>query len=195
MRRKTLDLILTAGGAALMVILIVAGALLTWGYTYTNNQVRSELAAQHIRFSPARTILTRHSETYRSRSVILPYAGQEVLNGTQANAYAYKIQMDMYTLPFHGVYATLSAASRAHPTTKKLAALVTVSFKGTALRGLLLEAYAFGTFGSIAFWAAIASYCLAFVMLVLTGLGLWHIRRVPATAEFPKSLSAAPAAA
>jgi hypothetical protein len=50
-------------------------------------------------------------------------------------------------------------------------------FKGETLRGLLLNAYAFGTMGMIAGIAAIAAFAAAAVMLVLGGLGLLHARR------------------
>lgn len=178
MQRRFFDLIVSGGGLLVMVVLLVAGSLLMWGHSFASNQVHNQLAAQEIYFPSKASINTKSTVTYKERSVIGQYAGQQVLNGTQANAYAYKVRTDVYTLPYHGVYAKLSAASRANPTTKKLAALVTVSFKGTTLQGLLLEAYAFGTFGTIAFWAGIASFILAFLTLVLAGLGLWHAGRV-----------------
>jgi len=56
-------------------------------------------------------------------------------------------------------------------------------FKGETLRGLLLNAYAFGTMGTIAGIAAICAFGAAAVMLVLGGLGLWHARRVEPGAE------------
>lgn len=188
MKRKSLDLILTAGGAAVVAILLAAGALLLVGANYANTNVHNQLARQEITFPTAKTMNTRHSENYASRSVQLPYAGQQVLTGAQAKAYAYKVQMDVYGLPFHGVYSKISGYAMTHPTTKKMAALVTVSFKGTALQGLLLEAFAFSQFGTIAADGAIAAFCAAFLMLLLTGLGLWHIRRVPVSQEFPKSV-------
>ena len=58
-------------------------------------------------------------------------------------------------------------------------------FQGTTLRGLLLEAYAFWTFGQIALCASMACFVLAGIMLVLMLFGLLHFRRVPADAEFP----------
>ncbi|MDR3649048.1 MAG: hypothetical protein P4L20_08160, partial [Acidimicrobiales bacterium] len=84
-------------------------------------------------------------------------------------------------------YAQLSAASLADPTNTKLAGQVATVFKGTTLRGLLLEAYAFWTFGQIALVAAIVSFVLAGIMLVLTLFGVLHLRRVPADQEFPKA--------
>lgn len=194
MKRKTFDLILTTGGAALVVILIVAGALLLVGANYANTNVHNQLARQDITFSSRKTIVTKKTETYRSKTQILQYAGQKVLTGAQAKAYAYKVQMDVYPLPFHGVYSKISSYSMTHPTTKKMEALVTVSFRAVTLEGLLLEAYAFSQFAFIASVGALAAFALAFVMLVLTGLGLLHTRRVDTAQEFPKSLSSAIAA-
>jgi len=187
MKRRTLDLILTAGGAMLVVVLIVAGVLLVIAANYTNNQVHTQLARQEIYFPKKATMYVKGSPTAKERSVILPYAGQQVLTGDQAKAYAYKVEYDFYyTVPFHGVYSKLSNAAREHPTTKKLAALVTTSFRGTTLQGLLLEAYAFSVFGEIATAAWIASFVLAALMLILTVLGFIHLRKVPENVEFPK---------
>jgi hypothetical protein len=115
---------------------------------------------------------------------LLQYAGQELLTGQQAEAYAdHFIAVHLSEMPQHGVYAKISAAALADPTNAQLKALEQTSFQGTTLRGLLLEAYAFSKFGTIALWGAIASFALAGVMLVLTILGYLHLRRVPATEE------------
>ena len=64
-------------------------------------------------------------------------------------------------------------------------------FKGTTLRGMLLNAYAFGKMAQIALWAAIASFIGAALLLILSGLGFYHSRRVtPAAEVFPKATSA-----
>ncbi len=189
MKRKTLDIILTSAGAVLTVVLIAAGALLVWGSNFTNDQVHNQLARQEITFPTAKTINTPKSENYPSRAVQLPYAGQQVLTGAQAKAYAYKVQMDVYGMPFHGVYSKISGYAMTHPGTKKMAALVTTSFRAVTLEGLLLEAYAFSVFGTLAFDGALAAFCAAFLMLVLTTLGFWHVSRTPAELEFPKARS------
>ena len=56
-------------------------------------------------------------------------------------------------------------------------AKVQTVFQGTTLRGLLLEAYAFWTFGQIALVGGIVLFALAGVMALLVGLGFWHARR------------------
>ena len=65
-------------------------------------------------------------------------------------------------------------------------ALVTVSFKGATLQGLLLTSYAFSVFGEIANISAICCFVLAGIMLILTILGFWHLRKVTEDLEFPK---------
>jgi hypothetical protein len=77
------------------------------------------------------------------------------------------------------------SSPRARRRTRLTRGISQTLFQGTTLRGLLLEAYAFGTFGQIALVAAIASFILAGIMLVLTLFGLLHFRRVPEDAEFP----------
>jgi hypothetical protein len=48
---------------------------------------------------------------------------------------------------------------------------------------LLLNAYAFWKIGQLALIASIVSSALAGIMLVLTVLGFWHLRRVPPAEE------------
>ena len=56
-------------------------------------------------------------------------------------------------------------------------------FKGETLRGLLLNAYAFGTMGTIAGIAAMCAFIGGGLLLLLGALGLWHARRVPETTD------------
>src|SRR5579875_1772925 len=127
MKRKTFDLMLTAGGAALTVILIAAGALLLWGSSFSDNEVHNQLAMQQVYF-PTKAQLAHPTGTEVRKTMIpylAPYAGQQVLTGTQAQVYAtHFIRIHLSEMPFGGVYAKVSAASRAHPTTAKLAGLV-----------------------------------------------------------------------
>jgi len=43
MRRATFDLISSSVGLLLAALLLVAGALLIWAYTFVNNQVTTQL--------------------------------------------------------------------------------------------------------------------------------------------------------
>ncbi|MDA8294214.1 MAG: hypothetical protein M0040_07645 [Actinomycetota bacterium] len=181
MRRKTFDWLLTAGGAMLTIVLIVAGIFLTLSANFANSNVHSQLAKQAIvvpaKGSPA--LASPKIGPYLDR-----YAGQEVLTGPAAKAYAdHFIAVHLSEMPYGGVYSKVSAAAQADPTNAKLKAVETTVFQGTTLRGLLLEAYAFSVFGEIASWASIAVWVLAGIMLILTILGIVHFRRVSADAE------------
>ena len=191
MRRKTFDLLASATGMLIVVALLIAGGLLTWAWTYTNSTVHNQLAVQQIYFPPKAAFAHPKAGTEITPSMIptvSQYAGQQVLTGQQAEVYAnHFIAVHLSEMPYHGVYATISSAARtAKPGSaqaKSLSALEQVSFQGTTLRGLLLEAYGFATLGMIAFWASIASFCLAFIMAILVGLGFWHARRTPSEIE------------
>jgi hypothetical protein len=89
-------------------------------------------------------------------------------------------------------YAQVSTESRADPKNTELAAQVQTLFRGETLRGLLLEAYGFWKFGQIAFIAAVTSFALGAVMLVLSILGLLHLRRTDPAEELGLGRRAAP---
>src|SRR5665213_4241914 len=187
MQRKMFDVLASAGGLVMVVVLVVAGSLLMWGYSFTTSSVHNQLAQQHIVF-PSEAAFAQAKPggeiTPAMKPYLLQYAGQPLTTGAQAQAYAdHFIAVHLSQMPYGGVYANVSAASRADPTNAKLAAEVTTSFQGTTLRGLLLEAYAFSEFALIAMWAAIAAFTLAGVMALLVGLGFWHSRKVPESAE------------
>jgi hypothetical protein len=50
MKRKTFDMVLTAGGGVLVLVLLAAGALGVWGYSFANSNVHNQLAEQQITF-------------------------------------------------------------------------------------------------------------------------------------------------
>jgi hypothetical protein len=187
MRRRVFDLLASATGALLVVVLAVAGGLLLWGNSFASNSVHDQLAKQQIFFPPQTAFDHAKAGTGVTPDMIpylAKYAGQQVLTGPQAAAYAdHFIAVHLSAMPYGGVYAKISAAAMADPKNTQLQDLKTTSFQGTTLRGLLLEAYAFGTFATIALWAAIASFAGAFLMAILVGLGLWHARRTPPRAE------------
>jgi hypothetical protein len=191
MRRKTFDILLTSGGLVVAIVLIVAGSLLLWGHNFANSNVRSQLAQQQI-FFPAK------DSTELASSQIGPYlnqyAGQQLLTGPQAKAYAdHFIAVHLSEMPYKGVYSKVSAASMADAKNTTLQNEVQTVFRGTTLRGLLLEAYAFWQMGQIALIGAIVSFVLAAVMLVMTGFGFWHLRRVdPAEELMPQHRTAVP---
>ena len=175
MKRKTFDVIVSWVGLFLAAVLVVAGSLLTWAHNFVNNEVHTQLAAQKIYFPPAGSPAIADPEFAAMRQ----YAGQQLTTGAQAETYAdHFIANHLKAIGGGKTYAQLSAESLAKPTDTKLAETVNTVFKGETLRGLLLNAYAFGTMATIAGIAALSAFIAAGVMLILGGLGLWHSRRV-----------------
>jgi hypothetical protein len=191
MRRKTFDALLTTGGLVLAAVLLVAGGLLTWAHSFVQHEVRSQLSQQQIFIPQA------GSEELASPQIapyLNKYAGQQLVTGTQAKAYAdHYINVHLAKIGGGLTYSELSAKSMADPTNTKLAGQVQTVFRGETLRGLLLNAYAFDTMGNIAGIAAIASFGGAGLMLVLSGLGAWHLRRTDPEEEILAALTASEA--
>src|SRR5579864_4313254 len=183
MSRKVFDILTSTGGAVIVVVLVIAGGLLTWGHSYANSNVRDQLAQQQIFFPPQAAFAHPKAGTEITPSMIpsvSQYAGQQLLTGDQARVWANDfIAVHLSEMPFGGVYSKASAAAMASPNNAKLQGLVQTIFRGTTLRGMLLEAYGFAKIGQTMLWGAIASFALAFVMAVLVGLGFWHAARTP----------------
>lgn len=199
MRRRTFDVLVSATGLLMVVVLAVAGGLLVWAHDYASTQVHNQLAMQEITF-PATTDASFKALPPADQAAMGKYAGQQLLTGPQAETYAdHFIAYHLSKMPYNGVYSKVSAAALAAPAgsaeQQSLQSLESTVFQGTTLRGLLLEAYAFGTMGSIAGWAAVASFSAAGAMLILSLLGLVHARQVsPATEMMPGLGGGTPAA-
>jgi len=183
MQRKVFDKLASGVGAVLVVILLVAGGLLTWGHSFSNSNVHDQLAQQQIFFPTKAEVEAGGSEyTPAQAAALKANAGKQVLTGKQAQIYANDyIGAHLYAMPQHGVYSKISTAQRAatpgSAQATQLTALKETSFQGTTLRGMLLTAYAFGTIATIMFWASIAAWVGAAVLLVLTVLGFMHSSR------------------
>jgi hypothetical protein len=177
MKRKTFDALFASFGVAVAVLLIVAGGLLTWGHSFVTHQVRTQLAAEKI-FFPAKgspALASPQIGPYLNK-----YAGQQMLTGQQAEVWAdHFIAVHLQEIGGGKTYAQLSAEAIAAPNNAKLAAQVATVFKGETLRGLLLNAYAFGKMGTLAGIGAIVAFAGAALMLLLSGLGLLHRRMTP----------------
>jgi hypothetical protein len=180
MRRMTFDTLMSAAGLLLVGVLLVAGGLLAWTSSYINNEVSTQLSAQKIFFPAANSAAVAAPEFQAMRQ----YGGQQLTTGAQAEVYAdHFIANHLVKIGGGKTYAQLSTEAQAQPNNAQLAAVVNTVFKGQTLRGLLLNAYAFGTIGMIAGIAAVVAFVGAGILLVLSLLGLYHSRRVSPTKE------------
>jgi hypothetical protein len=196
MSRKAFDKLASAGGIVAVVVFLIAGGLLLWGHGFVNSNVHNQLAQQQVSFPPQAAFAHPKAGTEITPSMIpsvSQYAGQQLTTGAQAKVYANDfIAVHLSQMPYHGLYSKISAASLANPKNTQLQGLVQTSFRGTTLRGLLLEAYAFSTIGSIMLWGAIASFAAALAMGALVLLGFAHARQTaPETRLFGAKVEAA----
>jgi hypothetical protein len=188
--RRAIDKLLIAMGAVATVVFLIAGVLLLWGASFSNNYVHDELASQRV-FFPEQAELEAEG-----RTDLVQYAGQQVTTGGQAEAYASFINGHLQTIAGGKTYSEIDDRGAATAVTEakangasaeEIAELQKTAdqlkgqrdtlFKGETLRALLLSAYAWSTVGmiaGIAGWAAIAA---AVVMGGLTIAGIVHIKR------------------
>jgi hypothetical protein len=193
LKRRTIDSVLIAVGAVATVVLVVAGALLTWGANFSADYVDDELSSQNISFPPAAAL------EEEGRNDLVKYADESVNTGGEAEAYASYINGHLQNIAGGATYAELGTPERAakaavadaratgasEATIADLQAKATAIteqrntlFKGETLRGLLLTAFAWSTVGRIAGIAAVGAFVAGAVMLVLVLLGLRHHHKV-----------------
>ena len=176
MRRKTLDALLTTAGLVVAAVLLIAAGLLSWGHSFTANEVHSQLAAQQI-FFPAKG--SAGLDVPAIQPYLEKYAGKQLVNGAEAKAFAdHYIAVHLKEIGGGKTYSQLSAEAIADPKNTVLAGQVATVFKGETLRGMLLNAYAFDTMGKLALIASIVAYTGAALMLLLSILGFVHSRKV-----------------
>ena len=186
MNRKSFDKIASVIGLLLAGFLIVIGGILQYGGNFATDQVATQLKPQAI------TIPAENGDPKVSAEVKKFFAdnGEKVMTtGKQAQMYAdHYIGFHMAEMP---TYAAASGANRAaagalaaDPTNpelqaaaKKASGTVETVFKGETLRGMLLNAYAFGTLGQIAMVASYVSFAGGLIFLILALLGFAHLRR------------------
>jgi hypothetical protein len=168
MRRNTFDKLLGAVGIILGVVLLAVGGLMLWGSTYIHNQVTSQLAAQQVYFPSASAFAHPKAGTEITPSMIpsvSQYAGQQLLTGQQAEAYANNfIAVHLREIGGGKTYAQLSTEAMALPPTSAkytaVEAQVQTVFRGDTLRSMLLNAFSWWKVSQIAYIASLISFGL-----------------------------------
>jgi len=191
MRRTTFDKLLGWIGTSLGVALLVAGGVLLWGSAYVHNTVQSQLAAQQISFPPASAFAHAKAGTEITPSMIpsvSQYAGQQLLTGQQAEAYAdHFIAVHITDMAGGKTYSQLSAASIAQPNNTQLAGLVNTVFKGETLRSMLLSAYGWWKVSQITYIISLVAFGLGTLSFLggLFGFASFRHDRKLAVAKAP----------
>jgi hypothetical protein len=196
MRRSSSRLVAIAG-FAVAAVLLVAGGLLTWGSAYVHNTVQGQLASQQIFFPPKAAFAHPKAGTEITPSMIplvSQYAGEQMLTGQQAEAYAdHFIAVHVAEMGAGKTYSQLSAESIAQPKNTALAATVGTVFKGETLRSMLLNAYGWWKISQITYIAALVAFGLGGLTLIGTVFALALGRRPEITHEAIPATGPAPA--
>ncbi len=151
---------LTSIAAVTAAGLMIVGVLALVGGNYDKQIVRDQLTPQKIFFPP------------KGSPALLPgvkqYAGQQLVNGSQAKAYANKfIAVHLTEIAGGKTFAQVATAAQAAPKDPVLAGQKAALFQGETLRGLLLSAWGWALIGTIATLAGIILLAVGAVLLLL----------------------------
>jgi len=200
MKRRTLDIMFSAGGLVLAVLLLIVGIVLTSNASFAKNYVGDQLSQQHITFATVDKLTANE----KNSACLVQYAGQNMTTGKQAECYANEYIGDHLKAIGGGkTYAELgapqsqlqqqvTAAQKNNDPNladlQKQLATITAQretlFKGETLRGLLLTSYGFSVFGDKAGQAALVAYLAAALLALLSIAGFAHAVVIPRTRTF-----------
>src|SRR5947208_4115125 len=200
MRRRTLDILFSAGGVLLAGLLLAIGVVLTSNANFANNYVTTQLTQQQITFPT----VDKMSAEEKQQACLVQYAGQQMTTGAQAECYAnHYIALHLASMAGGKTYAQLgtdqfalqakvSAAQMSNDPNlaavqKQYSDLVAsrdTVFKGETLRGLLLTSYGFSEFGVKAAQGALVAFLAAGLLFLLSIAGFVHALVTPKTEAF-----------
>ncbi|NDE40213.1 MAG: hypothetical protein EB013_06640, partial [Actinobacteria bacterium] len=161
MKRRTFDKLVSLVGLGLAALLLIFAGLLNFGAAFANDSVQTQLANQNIAFPEEGSLPSETADQLKK------WAGKQVTTGEMARDYSDLFileHMNSAANALLGKPATYSEVSAAYMSAQrdgvttpeqlqKIADLKETLFQGNTLRGMLLEAYAFGTLGVIAGYA------------------------------------------
>jgi hypothetical protein len=193
MDRKVWDKLVSTSALVVAIVLIVVGAAAIYGGNFGRDNVTDRLAPEHVQFPPAEAM------TPEELAEVGGFAGQQVVNGEQAEAYARYIGGHLAFINEGKTYAETSAAAREEgidpDVAAELQAKADTLFKGETLRSILLNAYGWWTVATIALFAGWVMVVAGIVLTVLAILGFRHARRgaavtVPEVTTAPEPVTA-----
>jgi hypothetical protein len=201
MKRRTLDVLFSAGGLALAGLLLVLGVVMTSNANFAKSYVKDQLSAQKIAFKPVDTLTDEEKQS----ECLVKYAGQQLTTGKQAECYAnefiglhVKAAANGLTYAELGVpqgqlREKLAIAQKANDTAAvtdlqkqldEVTAQRETLFKGETLRGLLLTSFGFSVFGVKGEQVATVAYLVAGLLALLSIAGFVHALKTSKTTAF-----------
>jgi hypothetical protein len=191
MKRRTLDVLFSAGGLGLALLLFVLGAVMTSNANFAKGYVKDQLSAQKISFKPAAALTDEEKQS----ACLVKYAGQQLTTGKQAECYAndfiglhVKSTADGLTYaelggPQSDLRDELAAAEKSNDTAAAANLQTQLDevtgqrdslFRGETLRGLLLTSFGFSVFGVKGEQVASVAYLAAALLALLSIAGFVH---------------------
>lgn len=178
MNRKLWDQIVSASAAVIAIAMIVLGGLAVYGGNFGRDNVRTRLEPENVTFPPFDAM------TPEEQVAVGDFAGQQVVNGPQAEAFSRYIGGHLAGVNDGKTYSETSAAARVEgldpDVAAELAGKADTLFKGETLRSILLNAYGWWTVATIALFAGYAMIALGIVLGLLAFLGFRHAKRAEA---------------
>ncbi|HYF73550.1 MAG TPA: hypothetical protein VD864_12060 [Nocardioides sp.] len=197
--RSAFDKLISWTGLALAAVLLIAGGLLSWANTFIGDQVKDQFAMQDIVMPEGEALA---SLPKADADALKEFAGSPLDSGPEAQAFADHYILAHMNASSEELAGEVMSYSEVSGKARGLAAAVAENpdatqaqkdeadawmalrgqlLDGNTLRGLLLYGYAFATIGTIAGIAAVVAFVGAGILLVLSGLGIWHARKVEKT--------------
>jgi hypothetical protein len=199
MSRRSLDIIIAAGGALFAILIVALGFMLKSEADFAKSTVTQQLSEQKIVFKEEAAL----TPSERALPGLVTYAGQPLTTGVQAEAYAGMIGLHVqeqatkagYPGETYGSIGAVQTALRtqvadlkakndpgAADAQKQLDAVTALresQFKGEMLKGMLLTSYGFSIFGEKAMLAATVLFGIAAVAAILSAAGFVHALVTP----------------
>jgi len=200
MKRRTLDVLFSAGGMALAGLLLVLALVMTSNANFAEGYVRDQLSQQNITFKTLDALTPEEKES----ACVVAFAGQPLTSGKQAECYANDfIGLHVKAIANGQTFAELgqpqtelreqvAAATKTNdaalPDLQKQLTAVTAQrealFKGETLRGLLLTSYGFSVFGVKGTEVATVAFGAAALLALLSLAGFLHAFTTPKNEVF-----------
>jgi hypothetical protein len=191
MKRGLLDLIFSAGGLLLAILLLVLGLVLNNQANFAKDYVAEQMGEQKISFTPLANLT---AEEKAEDPCLTKNAGKPLTTGKQAECYANNyIGLHVKAINDGKTYAETSNEARAAHAKADAATEANAAdaaslqeeaatldgkaqslFRGETLRGLLLTSYGFSIFGERAGQAATVAFLVAGVLLLAAIAGTVH---------------------
>lgn len=175
MERKTWDQLVSTAALVIAVVLVLVGATAIYGGNFGRDNVTDRLAPEKVQFPPYEAM------TPEEQTEVGDFAGQQVVDGVQAEGYARYIQGHLAGVNEGMTYAETSSAAREEGLDPEVAAELQgkadTLFKGETLRAILLNAYGWWTVATIAMFAGWVMVAAGIVLLIFAILGFRHAKR------------------